>query len=70
MSQRIVSVDIGTGTDSTWSEEEGEDCRTRICGSIFWAWAMAAKSITGGSPVASALVSMRDRASATGLLCP
>ena len=31
---------------------------------------MAAKSITGGSTVTRALVSMCDRASATGLLCP
>ena len=56
------------GTGSTLSDEAGEDCRARICGSVIWALAIAAKSITGGCPVTRALVSIRDKASATGLL--
>ena len=70
VSQRIVSSVIMTGIGSTLSEEDGEGWSARICGSIAWALAMAEKSITGGFPETRALVSMRDRASATGLFTP
>ena len=70
VSQRIVSSDKMTGIGSTLSEEDGEDWSARICRSIAWGLAMAEKLITGGCPETRALVSMRDRASATGLFSP
>ena len=54
---------MNTGIGSTLSEEDGEECSARICGSVVWALAIAEKSITGSCPVTRALVSMRDRAS-------
>ena len=52
------------------AEEDGDDWSARICGSLVWALAIAERSTTGGCPETRALVSMRDRASATGLFSP
>ena len=57
-------------TGSTTRVEDGDDCSERVWGSVTCDVAMAAKSTVGGWPERRALVSIRDRASATTLSGP
>ena len=66
-SQMRESVELGSGIDSTTSEDNGADCRDQICESVAWALGIAAKSKTGSWLLSRALVLMRERPSATTL---
>ena len=63
-------MEFGSGRTSTTRVELGEDWRQRICGSVAWVTAIAAKSSLRGCPVRRVLVSIRERVSATTLSIP
>ena len=70
VSHRITASESETGIGSTFSEDDGDVSRARICGSALCTRAIAGMSTTGGRPDTSAFTSIRDRASATGLSHP
>ena len=61
---------LASGIASTTSVEDGEDWIARICGSVACVLAIAATSTVVGWPESSALVSIRESASATTLSTP
>ena len=63
-------MEFGSGRASTTRVEVSEDWRERICGSVAWVSAIAAKSTLGGCPVRRVLVSIWEKASATTLSIP
>ena len=60
----------GRETGSTTSVDAGEDCNARICLSVAYDLAIAAKSMVGGAPEIKALVSIRESVSVTTLSNP
>ena len=61
---------FASGMASTTRVEVDDDWSERICGSVAWVSARAAKSTLGGCPVRRALVLIRESASATALSTP